>query len=225
MSGAGLAKAYVTLNVQGDGKAPAAGGVAKAVEEAKCSQPLAPNSDGGMYWDERCAPPPATAHADALAHDGLALIWAAVRSFLLEVNNTKTQQLAAGVYLQAEQPGGHEPKIASFFVGLDTLVANKPMDAWVELTNAPPTLHLRLARQAGSGDATTLRVSPTLCRIPLAIWRSITQRWLGVVVVRWTCWMRTVTWRRMRSLTPMSSCTWTWRDALMTSRRRSSTTT
>jgi len=89
-----------------------------------------------------------------------ALIWV-VRSFLLEVNNTKTQQLAAGVYLQAEQPGGHEPKIASFFVGLDTLVANKPMDAWVELTNAPPTLHLRLARQAGSGDATTLRVSPT----------------------------------------------------------------
>ena len=89
-----------------------------------------------------------------------ALFWV-VRSFLLEVNNTKTQQLAAGVYLQAEQPGGHEPKIASFFVGLDTLVANKPMDAWVELTNAPPTLHLRLARQAGSGDATTLRVSPT----------------------------------------------------------------
>ena len=84
-----------------------------------------------------------------------------MRSFLLEVNNTKTQQLAAGVYLQAEQPGGHEPKIASFFVGLDTLVAAKPMDAWVELTNAPPTLHLRLARQAGSGDATTLRVSPT----------------------------------------------------------------
>ena len=67
---AGLAKAYVTLNVQGDGKAPAAGGVAKAVEEAKSSQPLAPNSDGGMYWDEMCAPPPAT-HADALAHDGL----------------------------------------------------------------------------------------------------------------------------------------------------------
>ena len=156
MYGAGLAKAYVTLNVQSDGKAPAAGGVAKAVEEAKCSQPLAPNSDGGMYWDERCAPPPAT-HADALSHG---LIWV-VRSFLLEVNNTKTQQLAAGVYLQAEQPGGHEPKIASFFVGLDTLVANKPMDAWVELTNAPPTLHLRLARQAGSGDATTLRVSPT----------------------------------------------------------------
>ena len=98
-----------------------------------------------------------------------ALIWV-VRSFLLEVNNTKTQQLAAGVYLQAEQPGGHEPKIASFFVGLDTLVANKPMDAWVELTNAPPTLHLRLARQAGSGDATTLRVSPippldVLCRL------------------------------------------------------------
>ena len=67
---AGLAKAYVTLNVQGDGKAPAAGGVAKAVEEAKSSQPLAPNSDGGIYWDERCAPPPAT-HADALAHAGL----------------------------------------------------------------------------------------------------------------------------------------------------------
>ena len=157
---------------------------------------------------------------------GWALIrrWVA-RSFLLEVNNTKTQQLAAGVYLQAEQPGGHEPKIASFFVGLDTLVANKPMDAWVELTNAPPTLHLRLARQAGSGDATTLRVSPTLCRIPLAIWGSVTERWLRVVVLRWTCWMRTVTWRRMRSLTPMSSCTWTWRDALMTSRRRSSTMT
>ena len=97
---------------------------------------------------------------------GLALIWV-VRSFLLEVNNTKTQQLAAGVYLQAEQPGGHEPKIASFFVGLDTLVANKPMDAWVELTNAPPTLHLRLARQAGSGDATTLRVSPPPPQDPL----------------------------------------------------------
>ena len=222
MSGAGLAKAYVTLNVQGDGKAPAAGGVAKAVEEAKCSQPLAPNSDGGMYWDERCAPPPATAHADALAHDGLALIWAAVRSFLLEVNNTKTQQLAAGVYLEAEQPGGHEPKIASFFVGLDTLVANKPMDAWVELTNAPPTLHLRLARQAGSGDATTLRVSSTPSQDPLG---HLEIHHSAVVVVRWTCWMRTVTWRRMRSLTPMSSCTWTWRDALMTSRRRSSTMT
>lgn len=75
-----------------------------------------------------------------------------LHSFLVEAEDVKTQQLVGGIYLEAEKSGGHEPKVVGFTMDLGALVPNEPLDAWVELSAAPPTLHLRVAKIVTPGN-------------------------------------------------------------------------
>lgn len=75
----------------------------------------------------------------------------------MEAEDVKAQQLVGGIYLEAEKSGGHEPKVVGFTMDMGALVPNEPIDAWVELSAAPPTLHLRVAKIVTPG-ATKLMV-------------------------------------------------------------------
>lgn len=76
-------------------------------------------------------------------------------SFLVEVDDLATEHLVGGIYLEAQQSGDHEPKVAAFSMDLTSLVPNQPVDAWVDLTAAPPTLHLRLSKLVTPGGGAT----------------------------------------------------------------------
>lgn len=106
-------------------QAPASGNVAKA-------------ADGAL-----------TTGTAAVPADTDSLTWNT--SFLVEVEDVTTEHLVGGIYLEANKSGDHEQKVAAFSMVLAGLVPNKPVDAWVDLTPAPPTLHLKLSKLVTPG--------------------------------------------------------------------------
>lgn len=92
-----------------------------------------------------------TTSTAAVSADTDSLAWNT--SFLAEVEDVTTQHLVGGIYLEAQKSGEHEPKVAAFSVELAGLVPNVPVDTWVELTAAPPTLHLKLSKLVTPGGS------------------------------------------------------------------------
>ena len=76
-------------------------------------------------------------------------------SFLVEVEDVTTEHLVGGIYLEGTKSGDHEPKVAAFGMELTALVPNEPVDAWLDMTPAPPTLHLRLSKLVTPGGGGT----------------------------------------------------------------------
>lgn len=155
------AKVYCTAAVCGAGEdqavaampstGEAAKGMAAAGEQVTHGQPklvhtspseLGVSAGGAAEWHERF-----TLTADAIASD----------------------QIACGVYLQAEEgvQGAHDRKLGSACLGLHRVRHGRAVDVWATLAKAPPTLHLRLrkikvppavALPGGGGHTLKLRV-------------------------------------------------------------------
>jgi hypothetical protein len=89
----------------------------------------------------------------AVSADTDSLTWNT--NFLVEVEDVTTEHLVGGIYLEGNKSGDHEPKVVAFDMDLAALVPNEPIDAWVEMTPAPPTLHLRLSKLLTPGGGGT----------------------------------------------------------------------
>jgi hypothetical protein len=127
---AGLAKPYATMQLLPGASRPlAAGNQAKDAAGAFTTSTAAVSGDtDGLTWNT---------------------------SFLVEAEDVSEEHLVGGIYLEAQKSGDHEPKVAGFSMDLGALVPNEPVDAWVELTAAPPTLHLRLSKLVTPGSGPT----------------------------------------------------------------------
>ena len=87
--------------------------------------------------------------------------------FTLTADAISSDQIACGLYLQAEHEGQQDRKLGSVCLGLHRVRHGLPVDVWATLAPAPPTLHLRLrkikvppavALPGGGGHTLKLRV-------------------------------------------------------------------
>lgn len=113
-------------------------------------QLLAPASHAAASGNEaKAADGALTTSAAAVPVDTDSLTWNT--SFLIELEDATAEHLVGGIYLEANKSGDHEQKLAAFSLDLAGLVPNKPVDVWVDLTAAPPTLHLKLSKLVTPG--------------------------------------------------------------------------